>query len=235
MSLSYYEVYITSLRAFTGMGFPYGADEDAAYMVSWLELNKLNGVKMLAKTFQNFDNQYEGKINFNEINATTIDIKNTSLLMKGPGLFDYCEAQLQKSNNISVSLTNCIDPYYLLPLMFKLSKKINFCSAWWDNKEKNNVLCEAQKNFLKFGTAPNLKIKNKNQVELFFSKENKKLNNYRDITKKITIKTIQDNLESALSPGNKDWRIISKLAQRTFVPESVESRIMGAGGGDAND
>ena len=86
MNLSYYEVYITSLRAFTGMGFPYGADEDAAYMVSWLELNKLNGVKMLAKTFQNFDNQYEGKISFNEINATTIDIKNISLLMKGPGL-----------------------------------------------------------------------------------------------------------------------------------------------------
>ena len=103
------------------MGFPYGADEDAAYMISWLELNKLNGVKMLAKTFQNFDNQYEGKINFNEINATTIDIKNISLLMKGPGLFDYCETQLKKSNDISFSLINCIDPYYLLPLMFKLS------------------------------------------------------------------------------------------------------------------
>ena len=76
MSFSYYEVYITSLRAFTGMGFPYGADEDAAYMVSWLELNKLNGVKLLAETFQNFDNQYEGRINFNDINATAFDLKN---------------------------------------------------------------------------------------------------------------------------------------------------------------
>ena len=112
------------------MGFPYGADEDAAYMVSWLELNKLNGVKLLAKTFQNFDNQYEGRINFNDINATTFDLKNISLLMKGPGLFDYCEAQLQKSNDISVALTNCIDPYYLLPLMFKSSKKINYCYSY---------------------------------------------------------------------------------------------------------
>ena len=235
MSLSYYEVYTTSLRAFTGMGFPYGADEDAAYMVSWLELNKLNGVKMLAKTFQNFDNQYEGKINFNEINATTIDIKNISLLMKGPGLFDYCETLLKKSNNISFSLINCIDPYYLLPLMFKLSKKINFCRALWIENKKINVVCETQKNLIQIGTASNSKIKNKDQVELFFSNENKKINNFEDITNKITLESMQKNLESALSPENNDWQIISKIAHRTFVPESDESRIKGAGGGDAND
>jgi len=235
VSLSYYEVYITSLRAFTGMGFPYGADEDAAYMISWLELNKLNGVKLLAETYQNFDNQYEGKMNFNEINASTIDIKNISLLMKGPGLFDYCEAQLQKSNKFSVSLTNCIDPYYLLPLMFKSSKKINFCRAFWNVKEKKNVICETQKNLIQFGTALNLKIKNKDQVELFFSNENKKMNNFKDITNKITLESMQNNLESALSPENNDWQIISKIARRTFVPESEESRIKGAGGGDAND
>ena len=235
MSFSYYEVYITSLRAFAGMGFPYGADEDAAYMVSWLELNKLNGVKLLAKTFKNFDNQYEGRINFEDINATTFDLKNISLLMKGPGLFDYCEAQLQKSNDISVSLTNCIDPYYLLPLMFKSSKKINYCRALWNEREKENIICEAQKNLIQFGAASNLKIKNKDQVELFFSKKNKKMNNFKNITKKITIETMQNNLESALSPENKDWQIISKIAKRAFVPESEESRIKGAGGGDAND
>ena len=217
------------------MGFPYGADEDAAYMVSWLELNKLNGVKLFAKTFKNFDNQYEGRINFEDINATTFDLKNISLLMKGPGLFDYCEAQLQKSNDISVSLTNCIDPYYLLPLMFKSSKKINYCRASWGDKERKNVIYEAQKNLIQFGTASNLKIKNKDQVELFFSKKNKKMNIFKDITKKITIETMQNNLESALSPENKDWQMISKIAQRTFVPESKESRIKGAGGGDAND
>ena len=235
MNLSYYEVYITSLRAFTGMGFPYGADEDAAYMVSWLELNKLNGVKMLAKTFQNFDNQYEGKINFNEINATTIDIKNISLLMKGPGLFDYCETLLKKSNNISFSLINCIDPYYLLPLMFKLSKKINFCRALWIENKKIKVICETQKNLIQIGTTSNSKIKNKDHVELFFSNENKKINNFEDITNKITLESMKKNLESALSPANNDWQIISKIAHRTFVPEADESRIKGAGGGDAND
>ena len=175
MSFSYYEVYITSLRAFAGMGFPYGADEDAAFMVSWLELNKLNGVQLLSKTYQNFDNKYEGRIEFNDINSTTFDLKNISLLMKGPGLFDYFEAQLQKNNDISVSLTNCIDPFYLLPLMFKSSKKINYCKALWSDKKNKKVIYESQKNFIQFGTASNLKIINKNQVELFFSKKIKKL------------------------------------------------------------
>jgi len=31
------------------------------------------------------------------------------------------------------------------------------------------------------------------------------------------------------------WDIISKLAKRTFVPTSNESRIRGAGGGNDND
>ena len=61
------------------------------------------------------------------------------------------------------------------------------------------------------------------------------MNNYKNIIKNITIETMQDNLEFALSPEGKDWQIISKIARRTYVPESEESRIKGAGGGDAND
>ena len=32
MGYSFYEIYTTSQRAFRGMGFPFGADEDAAYI-----------------------------------------------------------------------------------------------------------------------------------------------------------------------------------------------------------
>ena len=49
MSLSFYEVYITSLRALIAMGFPYGVDEDAGFMTTWLELHKLGGIQKLAE------------------------------------------------------------------------------------------------------------------------------------------------------------------------------------------
>ena len=80
------------------MGFPYGADEDAAYMVSWLELNKLNGVKLFAKTFKNFDNQYEGGINFEDITATTFDLKNIG----------YNKWRSQSNSNVTRFLRNVI-------------------------------------------------------------------------------------------------------------------------------
>ena len=59
---------------------------------------------------------------------------------------------------------------------------------------------------------------------------------FESVTCTITSKTIQDNLANGISPDKNNWKIISKLAARTFVPESEESRIKGAGGSDdAND
>ena len=48
MSYSYYEVYTNAQRAFSGLGFPYGADEDAAYIISWLEAFELDGVHLFS-------------------------------------------------------------------------------------------------------------------------------------------------------------------------------------------
>ena len=47
MSYSFYEIYITAQRAFTAMGFPYGSDEDAAFIIAWLELNNFQGISLL--------------------------------------------------------------------------------------------------------------------------------------------------------------------------------------------
>ena len=59
---------------------------------------------------------------------------------------------------------------------------------------------------------------------------------FNSVTCTITSKTIQDNLANGISPNENNWKIISKLAHRTFVPETEESRIKGAGGSDdAND
>ena len=62
MRYSFYEVYVTALRAFCGMGFPYGADEDAAFIIAWLELNNFNGIKLLVNSIDIIDNKYNGKI-----------------------------------------------------------------------------------------------------------------------------------------------------------------------------
>ena len=57
-------------------------------------------------------------------------------------------------------------------------------------------------------------------------------NTYKEI---INEKIIQENLSNSLTPNEDNWNKISMIANRTFVPESEESRNKGAGGGDAND
>ena len=45
VSYSYYEVYTNTQRAFSGLGFTYGSDEDAAFITTWLEIFGLDGIK----------------------------------------------------------------------------------------------------------------------------------------------------------------------------------------------
>ena len=45
----------------------------------------------------------------------------------------------------------------------------------------------------------------------------------------------ENDMEKLYEIYKKNWDQISKIAFRTFVPESEESRSKGAGGGDAND
>ena len=59
--------------------------------------------------------------------------------------------------------------------------------------------------------------------------------NFHKIECEINAKVKQKFLEESLNPNADDWKIIFKLAYRTFVPESEESRQKGAGGGDDND
>ena len=51
----------------------------------------------------------------------------------------------------------------------------------------------------------------------------------------ISEKKIQQNLSQSLTPESDAWDKIMKIANKTFVPESDESRNKGAGGGDDND
>ena len=72
MSYSYYEVYTNAQRAFSGLGFPYGADEDAAFIISWLEAFELSGIHLFANIQKKIDNNFDGTLTnkdfVNEIN-----------------------------------------------------------------------------------------------------------------------------------------------------------------------
>ena len=63
----------------------------------------------------------------------------------------------------------------------------------------------------------------------------KKIFNEQKLDINIPSSKINNMLSRGINPDKKSWDLISKIAFRTFVPESEESRAKGAGGGDAND
>jgi len=241
VSFSYYEVYITSLRALTAMGFPYGADEDAAFMTTWLELYNLGGIQKLSEQSNQIDKQFNGIINLEDIKSKkSINLYKTSLLMKGPGLFDYLYEETKKKQNLEVILENCIDPIYIMPLSKKLSNKLESISAYWiENNKKIGI--DISKNKMLIGESKNNTEILDGQVYLQFSindtnksslKTNLDINN---IKYEINDTIEQRQLKESLKPDPVHWNIISKFAHKTFVPATDVSRNRGAGGGDDND
>ena len=156
--------------------------------------------------------------------------------MKGPGLIDFYQSELDNKKDLHATLNNCSDPEYLLPLLFRASKKIFYCNAFWLDTNSQIQFCEIENNIMKIGLVSNQETVNKKQVKIYISNEQKIQKKFNSATCTITSKTIQNNLASGILPNEKNWKIISKLAAKTFVPESEESRIKGAGGSDdAND
>tara|TARA_B100001540_G_C15592707_1_gene544811 strand:+ start:29 stop:730 length:702 start_codon:yes stop_codon:yes gene_type:complete len=233
VSYSFYEVYITAQRAFTGMKFPFGADEDAGYIVAWLELNKLQGIKILNDNIKKIDKKYDGKIKLNT-SKNIIDLKNKSILMKGPGLIDYYQSILKQKNRISFKLKNCSLGIIFLPLLHKASKEIKISTMICHDLKNRIRIFQITKKEITVSKPIKKKLINKNEIKITLANDT-----YFDLIKNnekiIDNKSIQKKLSKSIKPHQKAWERISKIANRTFVPKSSDSRKKGAGGGDAND
>ena len=144
MGYSFYEVYITALRAFSGMGFPYGADEDAAFIIAWLEANNLQGIKRLSDSITILDNQFDGILNIKDTEQE-IDLKHQSILMKGPGIIDYFESLLENQEKVIFTLINCSDPLLFLPLLYKSSSQILFSQLIFYHSENEIIIHHVNK------------------------------------------------------------------------------------------
>ena len=226
VNYSYYEVYTNTQRAFSGLGFTYGSDEDAAFITTWLEVFGLNGIKLLNLKISELDNTFNASIDPSEVNDE-FDCKNKSTLMIGPGLIDYLISKIDKRNDFKLTLKNCSDPIFLIPLLYKYSKK-NINSQFLLNQKVDAQI-----------TNKNICI-NRDIISTNFQRNfdlllTKNILDEKKLDINIQSSNFNNLLSSGINPDKKSWDEISKIAFRTFVPESEESRTKGAGGGDAND
>ena len=226
VSYSYYEVYTNTQRAFSGLGFSYGSDEDAAFITTWLELCGLNGIKLLNLKIKDLDNSFNANIDPSKINSD-FDCNNKSTLMIGPGLIDFLISKVNNNINFKITMRNCDDPIFLIPLLYKYAKK-NINSQIISNHK-------IQAQITNKNIAVNKEIISTTYQEDFDLLLTKNTINEQKLDIHIQSSKINEMLSNGINPDKKSWDQISDIAFRTFVPESEESRSKGAGGGDAND
>ena len=226
VSYSYYEVYTNTQRAFSGLGFSYGSDEDAAFITTWLELCGLNGIKLLNLKIKDLDNSFNANIDPSKINSD-FDCNNKSTLMIGPGLIDFLISKVNNNINFKITMKNCDDPIFLIPLLYKYAKK-NINSQIISNHK-------IQAQITNTNIAVNKEIISTTYQEDFELLLTKNIINEKKLDIHIQSSKINEMLSNGINPDKKSWDQISDIAFRTFVPESEESRSKGAGGGDAND
>ena len=226
VSYSYYEVYTNTQRAFSGLGFTYGSDEDAAFITTWLEVFGLDGIKLLKLKIEELDNTFNASIDPSKINDE-FDCKNKSFLMIGPGLIDYLVSKIDKRDDFKLTFKNCSDPIFLIPLLYKYAKKNIYSQFLLDQKIDVQITNE--------NIRVNREIISTNYQRNFDLLLTKKIFNEQKLDINISSSNINNMLSKGINPDKKSWDLISKIAFRTFVPESEESRAKGAGGGDAND
>ena len=77
--------------------------------------------------------------------------QNTSLLINGPGLFDYLYEETKKYQLLECSFKNCIDSIYIIPLAEKLSTKIGSINACWLDENNKNIGINVTKNKILIG------------------------------------------------------------------------------------
>ena len=225
MSYSYYEVYTNAQRAFSGLGFPYGADEDAAFIISWLEAFELSGIHLFSNIQKRIDNNFDGTLT-NKDFVNEINLEKKSCLMIGPGLVDFLNFQTLKNNEVQLKIQNCLDPLFLIPLLYRSIQKNIYSKI--SNQNKTLTILGKNEIFIHDD------IKNNNCLNfaIYLSKSEFQITDKQDFS---TYDILNQNLSYGLNPHQSSWDKISALAFRTYVPESETSREKGAGGGDAND
>jgi len=227
VSYSYYEVYNNALRAFRGLNFPYGPDEDAAYIIACLELYNLNGLNILANNLGKYDQNFDGKIKFNS-SSNSFNLKNKISLMVAPGLTDYIISQMIKNDKISFELKNCSYFIFFIPIFIRIIRKKIFTSVKYQNYDIFNINEEK----LSISNYLTNNVYLRDDFKITFSKTTNQFDNL-DIN--IKLSRSYDQLSKGINPKKNDWKKISEIAFRTYVPESDVSREKGAGGGDDND
>jgi hypothetical protein len=214
MRVSQFEIYRLVQRALEGSGAPYGVDRDGAQAIAWLEARGLPGLRLLLADLPGLDGEFRGL----KLKREEIDAGGLSAIAYGSAVLDLARGRS------SLRLRRCGSPLFLLPAA--TASGLTLC---W-RQAAGEVRCCASG---LHGSEPALLDSTPADVEIRSGDDPQSPGPaFLDATE--LARRYGQALEQGVEVDEKIWRQIDAVAARVQVPASPESRLKGAGGGDAN-
>ena len=214
MRVSQFEIYRLVQRALEGSGAPYGVDRDGAQAVAWLEARGLPGLRLLRADLPGLD----GKIRGLALRHEEIDAGGLSAIAYGSAVMDLARGRA------SLKLRRCRSPLFLLPSA--VASDLTLC---WRQAAGELRCCASGLH----GSEPALLDPTPADVEIR-SGDAAQPAGPAFLDAAELARRYGRALEQGVEVDEEIWREIDAVAARVQVPASPESRLKGAGGGDAN-
>ncbi len=237
MKVSLNELHVKCRNAFRGLGFPPGADEEAAYIISWLEVHGFEGLRQFEGVCACLKrNAFPASVEF--ANNNTIDCSQCCGIAVAPGVFDYLRSDNIESGTNELTLNHCSKAILFLPLILKhIDARYFWQVEGFEETNKTQIKIDAASERIVVTSLKqdydrsNAQIRIK-RVSMLPSSVNK---NGEYFTFASLQQREQHVIENGLDVDDKQWRFVLDTAKKALVPATDESRKKGAGGGDSND
>ena len=221
MRVSQFEIYRLVQRALEGSGAPYGIDRDGAQAVAWLESRGLPALHLLQEDLPLLDARFTGLTLTRNAGGIEIDAAGVSAIAYAGAVID-----LARDGTI-LRLQRCRSPLFLLPAAVAAGVPLQL--RWRDiffaaDADSGAIIRVGHGQALLDSAATEVDIRPGSAVPAPRA--------FLDSAE------FQRRYETSLAQGvevdDALWRSIDAVAARVQVPASTESRLKGAGGGDAN-
>ena len=231
MFVSQFEIYRLAQRALEGSGAPYGVDRDGARAVAWLEARGLPGLERLAADLPGLEGKFSGLVPPKD---GVLDAGGLSALAYAGGVLDLWRARRDRKSAALLAIENCRSPIFLMAMAAVEGRELGL--SW--QAAGVDVCCRVAPDGgvrLAAGLGPGLvaalRAPGPTRVEIGVER----IDAATDVLGPDELDRRHDlALRQGIAVDEDIWRAVDTVAARVQVPASDQSRLKGAGGGDAN-
>ena len=239
MRVSHYEIHATCKRAFGGLGFPEGVDEDAAHMVTWSELQGLHGLEHLRISLPELDGTSSGRLAppARRDGVVLLDGGGQSILATASTALDLATTLASEEGSVEVILRNCRDQVLAVAMAVSAGRAGYHIRLRWRSGDQI-FLCEAR-NGAHISSIPSGDAEPVEAGVLHISVAKaageKKTIPEGEPRWSLSAERPRTMLARGIDVPDELWAALQRYGQRMLVPATAESRARGAGGGNANE